>query len=61
MSHEQTADLQRECRRYRQALDLIWHIAPLPIQSEQQRLERIYETARKALFPDPRTDSPEPL
>lgn len=35
----------------RNALDLIWHIAPLPTQSENQRLERIHEVARKALFP----------
>lgn len=28
--------------RYREALDLIWHVAPLPTQTERERLERIH-------------------
>jgi hypothetical protein len=35
---------------YREALDLIWHIAPLPTQSESERLTRIHHVAREALF-----------
>jgi len=43
--------------RWREALDLIWHIAPLPTQSETLRLERIHDVARKALFPrEPQTN-----
>lgn len=36
--------------RYREALDLIWHIAPLPTQTEHERLERIHNIARIALW-----------
>lgn len=34
--------------KLREALDLIWHIAPLPTQTEHTRLERIHEIARNA-------------
>jgi hypothetical protein len=43
----QTAEIER----LRAALDLIWHIAPLPTQSDTQRLERIHQIAREVLFP----------
>jgi hypothetical protein len=36
--------------RYREALDLIWHIAPLPTQTEGERLKRIHSIARIALW-----------
>lgn len=39
-----------EIERLRAALDLIWHIAPLPTQSDLQRLRRVHNIARNALF-----------
>lgn len=44
------ADKDKLIARYREALDLIWHIAPLPTQTERERLERVHSIARIALW-----------
>jgi hypothetical protein len=43
-------DKDKLIARYREALDLIWHIAPLPTQTERERLERCHAIAKNALW-----------
>lgn len=43
-------DKDKLIARYREALDLIWHIAPLPTQTERELLVRIHGIARNALW-----------
>jgi hypothetical protein len=47
---EAEVDKDKLIARYREALDLIWHIAPLPTQTERERLERVHGIARIALW-----------
>lgn len=46
-------DKQKLINHLREALNLIWHIAPLPTQSEHERLRRIHLIAREAYFNRP--------
>lgn len=41
--------LRAQLARAKTALEVIWHVAPLPTQTERERLDRIHGVARSAL------------